>query len=228
MLKTLRNSALSLAVLAGATAGVANAGGPVSIEMITAVGQTAPGSDGFSISSINAPFINGLGQVGFTGNLANPLGGLIGYVWFNDGIVWKNTDATNNTLTGNEATMGVSNSGNFIYSPSTDGEDSVWTGNGLLLRGTDAAPGYPGEFATFNSRPRMIADGTAYWVGGITNSQGGSTQGRVLWRADSMGNITPIFRTGDNVGGFAINTVGVGFGFNISQVFTLHNPKRPG
>ncbi|TVQ61290.1 MAG: hypothetical protein EA379_06465 [Phycisphaerales bacterium] len=217
MSDNIRTSVAALLVGASAAFTAATAHAVVSIDMIAAVGQTAPGSDGLAISSINAPFINGLGQVGFTGNLDNPLGGTIGYVWFNDGITWKNTDAVGNTLTGNEATMGISNTGNFIYSPSTDGEDSVWTANGLLLRGTDAAPGFPGEFATFNSRPIMLPDDTAYWVGGITGTQGGSTQGRVLWRADSAGAITPVFRTGDTIGGFVLNTVGVGFGFNVSQ-----------
>lgn len=211
MTRSMRLSALTLVALCGA----AHAGPVSGVSVIARQGQIAPGSGGLAISSINAPFMNGLGQVGFTGNLTGQ-SGAVGYVWFNDGVTWMNTDAVGHTLTGQEATMGIGNDGNFIYSPSTDGNDSVWTRNGLLLQDTDAAPSIPGQFATFNSRPRMTADSSAIWVGGISSTQGGSTQGRVLWRADSGGNITPIFRSGDVIGGFEINATGVGFGYDVS------------
>ena len=193
------------------------AGPPATVDIIAFEGQVPPGGDGSAITSISAPFTNSAGQSGFTGVLASGER----FVWFNSGVTWLNGDAVDMTLTGTEGTMGISDGGGFIYSPNTDGEDSVYTHNGLLFRGTDPAPAFPGEFLTFNSRPTMKPDGTAWWIAGITDTQGGGTQGRVLYRctdtAAPAGNTTSIVRTNDVFDGFTVGTVGVGFGYDASD-----------
>jgi len=101
--------------------------------------------------------------------------------------------------------MGVSDTGGFIYSPSVDGGDSVWTHNGLLLGDNVPAPGYPAPTAiTFNSRPTMLPSGAAYWVAGLSYTGGTSSEGRVLFSASDStpGSITPVLASDDIVGGF--------------------------
>ncbi len=214
---SIRFATALLAGLAGAAASVA--GPVVSVDLIAYEGMITPSSNGLAISSLNSPFTNGLGQVGFTGQLTDPAGGTIGFVWVNDDIKWTNTDGLPSVLGGAEGTMGIGNLGEFIYSPSVDGEDAVWTDQGLLLRADDAAPGMPGMFSSFNSRPIMTPDGTSYWVGGLTNAPGGSSQGRVLWKnvGGAGGTFTSLLKTGDIIAGFAVGASGVGFAYDVSD-----------
>jgi hypothetical protein len=149
----------------------------VDAQLVAREGGPAPGGDGTTISGLNAPFVNGLGEVGFTGTLASG----DRFVWLGDGIVWLNSDALpGSVLTGNESTMGISNLGGFIYSCSDDGEDSVWTQEGLLLRETEPIPGETFIWSSFNSRPRMTCDGVAFWVTGLAAPSGGGTNRRGL------------------------------------------------
>jgi hypothetical protein len=163
--------------------------------------------------------------VGFSGAVDRG-GSTDNFIWFDSGPVWFNSDAVGSTLTGAEGTIGVGDAGEFVYSPSVDGNDSVWTQDGLLLTEDVPAPGgAPGELNSFNSRPQMIPNGTAYWVGGITNSPGGSTQARALYRAADTATpvITPVLQSGDMIGGFTIDSPsGVGFDYQISDDESHH------
>lgn len=211
---------ITMALIAGLAGAAASVAGPVtSVDLIAYEGMVAPGSGGLAISSLNTPFTNGLGQVGFTGQVDNGAGGTVGFVWIDNEVKWLNTDGLPDVLSGAEGTMGIGNNGEFIYSPSVNGNDAVWTHEGVLLQDGDAAPGLAGQWATFNSRPIMTPDGTSYWIGGLTNTQGGSTQGRVLWKntGGASGTYTALLRTGDMVGGFAIGTTGVGFAYDASD-----------
>ncbi|HRP64115.1 MAG TPA: hypothetical protein PK400_12520, partial [Phycisphaerales bacterium] len=208
--------AVSLGISGAAFAGVTQ------VDAIARVGELAPGGEGATFSSFNPPFVNGLGQVGFTGQLS--AGGP--FVFHTDSVIWLNHHAPKGfTLTGTEATMGISDAGGFIYSPSTNGTDSVWTENGLLLRGSDPAPGMPGMYATFSSRPRMLPDGTAVWVAGMRDTPDSQTsQGRILYvcadTSDPSSSV-PALHTQQqfNVGGnFHTPTAsGIGFNFDASD-----------
>lgn len=180
-------------------------------------GQIPPGGDGTPIDVLYAPFTNSLGQVGFTGFLqSNDT-----FVWFNNGIVWLNSMAPKGqTLVGTEPSMGISDFGDFVFSPTANGQDSIYTNEGLLLRGTSPAPGIPGMFLTINSRPTMLPDATTYWVAGLSNAQGGTTQGRALYRNEDIENgaaSTVVIKSGDIIGGNAISPTGIGFGYDISD-----------
>lgn len=193
---------------------------PTAVTLIAQEGQTTPETGGDPISTLNGPFTTGTGQVGFTGSVTR-VSGTDNFVWFDTGIVWFNSNAApGNTLTGAEGTMGTGDTGEFVYSPSVDGEDSVWTQNGLLLRADDPAPGAPGQFSSFNSRPQMLPDGTAVWVGGLTNMAGGGTQARALFRAADTATpvITIVLQSGDMVGGFPIDfPSGIAFDYQFSD-----------
>lgn len=182
-------------------------------------GDTPPTAPG-PVSSLNGPFTDGNGEVGFTGSAGE------NFVWYDTGITWLNSDGLPSVLTGAEGTMGVSNTGGFIYSPSTDGDDSVWTNNGLLLVENTPAPGYsPPVVNTFNSRPTMIPSGASYWVAGVSYSGGTSTEGRVLYTASDStpATITPVIASDDLVGGLPIDRPsGVGFDYQISDDGSHH------
>lgn len=181
---------------------------------VSVVSRAGDGLDGSAITGFSQPFVNGVGQVGFVAILADGSRS----VWYDSGSIFNSGSALPDVLSGSESNMGISNTGGFIYSPSFNDEDAVYTSNGLLLASGAAAPGIPGFFNSFNSRPRMLDNGEAVWVGGFATTATGSSIGRVMYRADpaNPGSIAPIFRTGDLVGGFAIGTTGVGFDFDFS------------
>lgn len=188
---------------------------PIIIE-----GEVAPGGGGLVVTNLNSPFTNGNGQVGFTGSLDNG-GSTDNFVWFDTGVIWRNSDALPTVLTGAEGTMGISDIGEFIYSPATDGEDSVFGDSGLIIRETDPAPEFPGQFISFASRPQMIDDGTSSWVSGITDTMGGSTDFRALYQ-ENGGVITKVLASGDLVGGFTIDTNGIDFDYSFSDSGSHH------
>ncbi len=210
--------AVLLAVLALAAAPAAAQ--PVDVDLIAQVGQTTPQSGGDPISALNSPFTTGTGEVGFTGAVSRA-SGTDNFVWFDTGIVWFNGSAApGNVLTGAEGTMGTGDAGEFVYSPAVDGEDAVWTQDGLLLRADDPIPAAPGQFSSFNSRPQMLPDGTAVWVGGLTDAPGGGTDARALFRAADTATpvITIVLQSGDVVGGFPIDfPSGVAFDYQFSD-----------
>ncbi len=183
----------------------------VAATVVVSEGDLPPGAPG-GVTNLNSPFTNGNGEVGFTGSAGE------NFVWFDAGITWLSSDALpSNTLAGGEGTMGVGDNGEFIYSPSIDGNDGVWTHNGALLADGDPAPGYsPPALNTFNSRPTMLPSGAAYWVAGVNYSGGTSTEGRVLYMSSDStpGSTTPVLASGDMVGGLPINSGSSGIDFD--------------
>ncbi|HRQ65830.1 MAG TPA: hypothetical protein PKZ76_13375 [Xanthomonadaceae bacterium] len=185
---------------------------PVRAERLLSVGDALSGS---TVQSLNVVYTNGEGRPGSIVALAD--GNRV--IWYDGGAIFNSGDVASSTLTGGEATIGIGDQGRFIYSPNTDGQDSVWTHNGLLMRGTDPAPGFVDTFTTFHSRPSMLPDGTAVWVAGITDTKGGATQGRVLYASSTDGTPAPqrLLASGDMVGGFAITSTGIGFQYKASD-----------
>lgn len=191
----------------------------VDATLVLQDGDTPAGAPG-AVTTLNSPFTNGNGAVGFTGSAGE------NFVWYDTGIVWLNSDGAPSTLTGAESTMGVSDTGGFVYSPSVDGNDSVWTHNGLLLTEGVPAPGYAAPTTvTFNSRPQMLPGGAAYWVAGISYTGGTSSEGRVLYTSSDAtpATITPVIASDDLVGGFAIDRPsGVDFDYQLSDDGSHH------
>ncbi len=205
----MRIKAVSLVVASGLA--VAAQGAVVPIDLVAKEGDAL---DGSTIESFSQPFVNGLGTVGFVAGLADDTRS----VWYGTGSIFNSASALPDVLGGHESNMGISNTGGFIYSPSFNGEDAVYTHEGLLLASGQAAPGIPGFFNSFNSRPRMLDNGEAVWVGGYSATSTGSSIGRTLYRADpaNPAGTSLIFKTGDVVGGFTIGTTGVGFDYDFS------------
>ncbi len=202
-----------LVATAAVLAAAASAPAQVKVKVIAKQGDVVGAR---TISTVNAPFTDGNGKVGFVAGFNDATRG----IWHNNGFVFNSSDALPDTLTGSESTMGVSDTGGFVYSPSFNGNDSVYTHAGKLLAGTDAISSLPGRFSTFNSRPTMLPNGTAYWMGGSSATQGGSTSNRHLFMAADVSDpmsITPVFSGGDIVGGFPISTTASHFTYHISD-----------
>lgn len=182
--------------------------------VVVQVGDTVGPS---TVSSLNTPFTDGNGKVGFVGALADNQR----FIWWDTGPVFFSNDALPDVLSGGEGSMGVSNTGNFNYSPSVNGNDAVYTKYGVLLQRGDPIPPLPGLFSSFNSRPAMLPNGTAYWVGGSTPTQGSSTStNRHLLKCVDPSNpssITRVLGGGDVIEGKTIKTSASNFDFWISD-----------
>ena len=196
---------------------------PLAVVEATVVvqdGDNPPGATG-AVDTLSGPYTNGDGEVGFVGDVV----GDDNFVWFDTGIVWKNSDGTG--LTGGEATMGVGNNAEFIYSPSINGDDGAWTQNGQLAVENTQAPGFPaGINSTFHSRPTMTPSGAAYWVAGFNDGAGGtSTVGRMLYTSPdgTPGSIAVVIQAGDSVDGFVIDDgSAISFDYEISDNTSHH------
>lgn len=189
-------------------------GAIVSATLVLAEGDTTPGVAGV-VTTLNQPFANGIGDPGFTGDADE------NFVFSGAGVIWINSDGLPSVLTGAEFTMGIGNLGKFIYSPATDGSDSVWTDVGQLAIENVQAPGLPtGTVSTFHSRPTMVPSGQAYWIAGHGDGAGGtSSVGRILYTSPdgTPSNINIIFRTGDSIDGQIIDASGLDFDYDLSD-----------
>ncbi|HNQ23747.1 MAG TPA: PEP-CTERM sorting domain-containing protein [Phycisphaerae bacterium] len=203
---------VALAAVVVSMAGVAQ-GDPVPVNLVIKGGDALGGS---TVSTLNSPFTDGHGKVGFVGALADDQR----FVWHDTGPIFFSGSALPVVLTGGESTMGVSNSGGFIYSPSADGNDAVWTqGGGLLVEGQTLV-NYPDLYSVFNSRPTMLPNGTAYWIGGTRLEDQTSTSNRHLLRASDPTNpatITTVLSGGDIIEGKAIKTTATNFTYWVSN-----------
>jgi len=171
-----------------------------------------------TISGLNAPFTDGNGRPGFVGSMADGQR----FVWWDTGAVFFSGDALPDTLTGGESTMGVSDDGGFIYSPSVNGNDAVYSHLGKILAKGDPTPTLPGlgPWSSFNSRPTMSPDGTAYWIAGTSDSQGGSSSNRHLLKATppyADSTFVRLLGGGDVIEGKAIRTTSSNFDYDISD-----------
>jgi hypothetical protein len=203
-------------ILGGAMAVMLGGSAAQAVVPVTLVVKQGDVIGARTVSVVNAPFTDGNGRVGLVVNFSDATRG----IWWHTGTVFNSSDLLPLSLTGGESTMGVSNTGGFIYSPSVDGNDAVVTHGGVLLKATDPVPPLPGLFSRFNSRPRMLPDGTAVWVGGTAATPTGSTTNRHLFRAsdptDPM-SITRVLGGGDVIAGKAISMSASNFDYEISD-----------
>lgn len=186
----------------------------VGARLVVKEGDTVGSS---TVSAISALTANGNGKVGGLGSLADG----DRFIWYDTGVIWQNSYAPDDTLSGGESTMGIGDNQEFIYSPSYRGEDAVYTHNGLLAVENTQAAGFPaGTNSTFHSRPTMIPGGAAYWVSGFNESGGTSSEGRMFYSSSDAtpGNIAVVLRSDDVIDGFTIDRPsGVGFDYDISD-----------
>jgi len=199
------------------------ASGQVAVNVLQE-NEPIPGGDETQIiTSIGGPQVNGVGGFVFGLNTTDGVGPSLSH-FFGDafggsGGLWR----TEGTIAGYqqnafEGYYGLSDAGGIAYSPSTDaiggasGLDSVWLNDTPIAVEEDAIPD-SANFVSFGSRPTVSYNGGLWWIGGETDTQGGSTDVRGLY-AGSVDN--PIVRQGDAVAGFASPVDGIDFDFAIS------------
>ena len=122
-----------------------------------------------------------------------------------------------------ESFYGMANDGSLCYSASgvggpVGGFDSVWKNDTPVAVEGDPFPHLPNQWWRFASRPGISADGMPYFVGGLTSTQGGSTENRGLFFGMTG---TPLLLGGDLVTDLPdpLSTSGaVSFDFRFSEV----------
>ncbi len=157
-----------------------------------------------SIASTRPPFALADGSVAFAGLLADG----DAYVFVDDQVIWLGSNEMISTLFGTEQEMGAAVGGSFVYCPTVDGDEAVWTHNGLLALEGMSAPVLGGmNVTTFHSRPLMVDNGTPYWIAGINGSGGTTTESRVVYRSPTAleADIEIVLAVGDMVGGLLID-----------------------
>ena len=174
-------------------------------------GDALPGMPAETVSAISNSAVNHAGGYAFTVNSTgsgttlshawgNPSGGM-GSVMRTEGLVGDYNQGSF------ESFFGIGNAGQVAYSaisthvPSgTTGIDGVWLDDNWMMNEEQVYPHLAGYYWSFGSRPGCTADGQAYWVGGITDSLGGSTQIRGLYFGAGA---TEVLIGGTAIGGVA-------------------------
>ncbi len=194
-------------------------------------GQQLPGApDGHLVDSINTAAVNHAGGYAFTINTSGD-GSTLSRVWGDpaggEGLVLR-TETTIDVLQQNsfESFFGFSNDGYVAYSASCDnldsgseGLDSVWLDDTWICLEEEPYPHQAGWWWRFGSRPGVTADGSPYFVGGITDIQGGSTQNRGLFFGLTG---TPLLIGGDILDGVddPVSASSISFDFRLSALGT--------
>ena len=202
---------MGVAVVCAGLVAFAQAAPPKTAHVVVKEGDALGVS---TVSGLNAPFTDGNGKVGFVGSLADGQR----FVWWNTGPVFFSNDALPDVLSGGESTMGIGDNGEFIYSPSVNGNDAVWGNSGVIVQKGDPAPDLPsGWNVTFASRPQMINNGTGYWISGFDDTGGTSSKGRVLYRQVPGASPVAVLRSDDVINGETIaRSSGVDFDYGVS------------
>ncbi len=154
--------------------------------------EALPGAAGETISFLNNTAVNHNGGYAVTVNSTGS-GTTLSHVWGSASGAAGTLLRTEGVFgdfqqTSFESFFGFGDAGQVGYSPSstristgTTGLDGAWLDNVPILNEEDPVPTLPGQFSTFNSRVGVTAGGQPYWVGGIANAIGASTQNRVLF-----------------------------------------------
>jgi hypothetical protein len=217
LLRSLLRTGLGAAL--GAVLLVPTAEGQVATALLVE-DEAIPGAGGATADALNNTAVNHVG--GYACSITSSDG--ISRVWGNPaggpGAVMR-AEGTIGDLeqTSFESFYGISDTGQVSYSASctdtvtnTTGLDSVWLDDTVVAI-EEAVSSVPGFFWSFASRPGVTAGGTPYFVGGVTNTQGGSTDQRGLFFGNDAG---IVLLGGENVPGlpFPINPIGSSIDFD--------------
>lgn len=148
-------------------------------------GQPLPGGPAdHLVNSINNPAVNHSGGYAFNVNTSNGAETLSRF-WA-AGVVLR-TEGTHGIYeqTAWESFYGLGGGNTLSYSPTCNnsesgstGLDGVWLDDDPIAVEEMVYPWSPGFWWSFGSRPGVTEDGIPYFVGGITDVQGGSTDNR--------------------------------------------------
>jgi hypothetical protein len=197
-----------LLVLAGIVLLAGAAQGQVATAIVVE-GQPVPGNDAYLVDSISLPAVNHAGGWAFNLNSVMDAETIALAYGTLDGIAAADILRTETTVgdyeqNSWESFCGLGGNG-LAYSPSctrlSDGQtglDSVWYEDTVVAIEEEVYPYAEGYWWSFGSRPGATQDGIPFFVGGITDSQGGSTQKRGLFYGPDA---TPLIIGGDMIDG---------------------------
>ncbi len=206
--------------LLGAFLAAPPAAAQLAATVVIQEGDTPAGAPG-PVTGLRSPFTNGLNQVGFTGVATSTQ-----FVWVNDAIVWLDVDETNLTLGGSSLwssmTMGFDDSGGWIYAPHVDGEDGLWTNNGLLLVHGDPAPGFASPATIYQLyAPTMLPNGQVHFVATIDLDNDDQPDTRALYvnatATPGPSNFATLLEGGDSLTGATLAPAGIEVHYAVSD-----------
>ncbi len=229
------HSSLTIRLLGVAAVLVLALAGSASAQTATALiqaGQEIPGGNaGQTVTSINTSAANHSGGYAFTCN-TDDAGATVS-------TVWGNLAGGTGTVLRREGLYGVYDQQSFetffgigettvAYSPLSNNTDSGSTSlDGVFLNDDPVAveeevyPFTPGYWWSFGSRPGVTQDGIPYFVGGITDTQGGSTDNRGLFYGLDA---APRLIGGDMITGLpdpvVTGSAGISFDYRVSALGT--------
>ena len=191
--------------------------GQISADLIVIEGDVSGSS---AIAGINAPFVNGLGQLGFNAILADKSASVV----FDGAEVFNTTSLVPTTENASiRSPMGVGNAGEFVFNPNIgsflSAVESIRNQSGEVLGEGNQAPGFATGFnITFLNGATMTDDGTSYWIAGLTDGVGGlSTASRALYRRNPDGSIDLVITAGDAIGSETVSTATFGLDYQFSR-----------
>ena len=189
----------------------------ISADLVVIEGDVSGSS---TIVDINAPFVNGLGQVGFNAVLANKSFSVV----FDGAEVFNSTSLVPTTENVSiRSPMGVGNAGEFVFNPNIGSPlsavESIRNQSGEVLGEGNQAPGFATGFnITFLNGATMTDDGTSYWIAGLTDGVGGeTTASRALYRRNPDGSIDLVITAGDAIGSEIVSTRTFGVDYQFSR-----------
>ncbi len=217
-------------VLPALAALAAPAGAQVASALLTE-GGAIPGAGGATASSLNNTAVNHAGGYACSTTSSDGLTRVWGSADGGAGGVLR-VESTIGDLeqTSFESFYGIGNGGEVSYGATCNntstlatGLDTVWLDDMPVAVEEDPVTSLPGQFWTFASRPGVTGDGVPYWVGGISDTSGGGTQLRGLFKGTDA---TVVYLAGDSVPEvpFDLSTTGstIDFDYRFSELGNRH------
>lgn len=211
---------------------LALAGIPATAQVASALLQedgTVPGGEE-PIASITTSAVNQVG--GYAFGINTSVGGsTVSYFWGNPAGGAGYTLRGETTIgdfeqTSFESWFGLSDTGQIAYSPSctnlvsgSTGLDGVWVDDTWISMEEEPYPHQAGWYWRYGSRAFITGDGQPYWKGGITDTQGGSTQNAGFFFGTTA---TPLLIGGQSVPNlpFPLSTTAVNYDYRFSAYGT--------
>jgi hypothetical protein len=229
------NGALAVAFLAPAILAIAFSSTPANAQIASSLlneTDPIPGvGPGHVITGLNNTAVNHAGGYAVSLNSSDgttTLSSVWGHAAGGPGAVIR-VEGTFGSLvqTSYESFYGMSNAGQIAYSASgtggpVGGFDSVWLDDTPVMVEGDPYPHAANTWWRFGSRPGVTADGNPYFVGGLTYTQGGSTEAYGLFYGMTG---APVHVTGDLLPGLPAplsTSSAISFDYRYSELGNHH------
>lgn len=185
----------------------------VAVEVVTKAGDAY---EGLTFDQFDDPSMNSNGSVIVVGTSTNPAND---FIFVHDSIEFKASDSTNSTFDFFENQCGIDDMDNILFMADENGVDGIYKSNlGLMIAEGDPAPGIgPAGIIQLLYRPQLMPDGTGYFVASVDSSGGTSSNTRVLYQIDPVGNLSVMASSQSNYSGKVLDALGLDFDFDVSE-----------